>query len=396
MTPQERRTVASLATLYSFRMLGLFMVLPLLAVYAADVPGASPALIGLALGAYGLSQALLQIPLGWLSDQLGRKPVIIGGLLLFVLGSVFAALADNIYAIVAGRALQGAGAIASTVMALLADLTSEEQRTKAMALVGMSIGGSFAVALVLGPLVAGWAGLSGVFWLTAVLALGGILIVLTRVPTPAVSERHDEAGVRRGLIRASFVNPLLRRLNFSVFALHFTLMALFLVVPAALRDVAGLERDGHWLVYLPALLLSVAGMAPMMIQAERHGRLRLMFLVAIALLLLAVPLVIFSPTAFPLYLGVLVFFTGFNYLEATLPSLVSKVAGGEGRGTALGVFSTCQFFGTFAGGALGGWLLGQGGPQLLALCCAALALIWWLLFLPGGAIPAPASPAISR
>lgn len=396
MTAPERRTVASLATLYSFRMLGLFMVLPLLAVYAADMHGASPLMIGLALGAYGLTQALLQLPLGWLSDQVGRKPVIVGGLLLFVLGSVVAALSESIYGIVAGRALQGAGAIASTVMALLADLTGEEQRTKAMALVGMSIGGSFALALVLGPLVAGWSGLSAVFWFNALLALAGILIVLFRVPTPERGAAPAASGVRRGLLRDSLGDPTLQRLNFSIFALHFTLMALFLVVPAALLEVAGLERGSHWLVYLPALLVSVAGMVPMMIQGERHGRLRGMFLLAIGLLLVAMPLTLLSPAAWVLYLGVAVFFTGFNYLEATLPSLVSKVVTAEGKGTALGVFSTCQFLGTFAGGAAGGWLLQQGGALALAACCCALAALWWLLFLPGEAISLAARPLVSR
>lgn len=393
MTPLERRSVSSLALLYCFRMLGLFMVLPLLALYAADLPGADPLTIGLALGVYGLSQALLQIPLGWLSDQLGRKPVIIGGLLVFALGSVIAALADSIYGVVAGRALQGAGAIASTVMALVADLTREEQRTKAMALVGMSIGLSFAVALVLGPAVAAAGGLGAVFWFTSLLALAGIAIVLFLVPAPPRGLRHDEVGARSGLFMRSVRDGSLMRLNFAVFSLHFILMALFLVVPGLLLEVAGLPRDSHWLVYLPALALSIAGMVPMMILAERKGRLREMFLLGIGLLMLA--MVVLSATAIPLviYLGMWLFFVGFNYLEATLPSLVSKSVFPGGKGTALGIFSTCQFLGAFAGGAMGGWLVKSGGNSALVMACLGLALLWLLVFLPSGSVATAAAAA---
>ena len=261
MTALERRTVGSLALLYSFRMLGLFMVLPLLALYAADMPGATPSLIGLALGIYGLTQALLQIPFGWLSDRVGRKPVIIGGLLLFALGSVVAGMADSVTGIILGRTLQGAGAIASTVMALVADLTREEQRTKAMAIVGMSIGLSFAVALVLGPAVAAAGGLSAVFWFTAVLAIVGIVIVILLVPSPpAIGAEHSDVGTRAVLVGRSLRDPALARLNFGVFVLHFILMASFLVVPGFLEQTAGIDRERHWMVYLPALLLSIAGM----------------------------------------------------------------------------------------------------------------------------------------
>ena len=246
MTALERRTVSSLALLYSFRMLGLFMVLPLLALYAADLEGSSPGLIGLALGVYGLTQALLQVPLGWLSDQIGRKPVIIGGLLLFALGSVLAALADSLWGIVLGRALQGAGAIAATVMALVADLTSTEQRTKAMAVVGMSIGLSFAVALILGPAIAAAGGLSAVFWVTALLALGGIVIVVLLVPTPATTGiAHSEVGTKPDLFRPALRDPALARLNFGVFSLHFILMACFMVVPGALEQLAGVGQENR-------------------------------------------------------------------------------------------------------------------------------------------------------
>jgi len=392
MTALEKRTVGSLALLYSFRMLGLFMVLPLLALYAADFPGATPSLIGLALGIYGLTQALLQIPFGWLSDQVGRKPVIIGGLVLFALGSVVAAMADTVYGIVLGRTLQGAGAIASTVMALVADLTREEQRTKAMALVGISIGLSFAVALVLGPVVAAAGGLAAVFWFTALLAVAGVAIVVLLVPTPPkIGTEHNEVGARAGLIGRSLLDPALARLNFGVFTLHFILMASFLVVPGFLEQSAGIDRSQHWMVYLPALLLSIAGMVPLMILAERWGRLHQVFLFAIALVFAAIAMLGFTSTTAVFYLGLWVYFVGFNYLEATLPSLVSKTVFAGGKGTAMGVYSTCQFLGAFAGGAAGGWILQYMSVAALISVCMILAALWWLLVLPAG-LPSAVKP----
>ncbi|MCB1709319.1 MAG: MFS transporter [Halioglobus sp.] len=382
MTALERRSVSSLALLYSFRMLGLFMVLPLLSLYAGDMPGATPSLIGLALGAYGLTQAGLQLPLGWLSDQVGRKPVIIGGLLVFALGSVLAATADSLWGIVIGRAVQGAGAIAATVMALVADLTSTEQRTKAMAIVGMSIGLSFAVALVLGPVIAAVGGLASVFWVTALLAVGGIAIVALLVPTPdAGGVMHSDVGARPRLFGRALRDLALLRLNFGVFSLHFILMACFLVVPGALEQLAGVDRAHHWQVYLPVLVLSVVGMLPLMRIAERGGRPREMFLCGIALLALAIPMLGLASSAMVLYLALWLFFVGFNYLEATLPSQVSKSVFSGGKGTALGIYSTCQFLGTFAGGAGGGWLVQHFGQLSLVGLCLGLALAWWLLML---------------
>jgi len=397
MTSLERRSVSSLALLYSFRMLGLFMVLPLLALYAADLPDATPGLIGLALGAYGLTQAALQIPLGWLSDRVGRKPVIIGGLLLFTTGSIVAAMAGSLWGIIFGRILQGAGAIAATVMALVADLTSAEQRTKAMAIVGISIGLAFAVAMVLGPAVAAAGGLAAVFWLTALLAMGGIAIVVLLIPTPPPhSGAHSETGAQPGLLGRALRDPALARLNFGVFSLHFILTASFLVVPGALEQLAGVDRAHHWQIYLPVLALSVVGMVPLMRMAERGGRPREMFLTGIGLLLLSLLVLGVAGGPMSLYFGLWLFFVGFNYLEATLPSLVSKTVFSGGKGTALGIYSTSQFLGIFAGGAGGGWVVQHFGKAGLTGLCLSLAGCWLVLMLSQGRMPQPEPETVTE
>ena len=380
MTALERRTVTALAGLYSFRMLGLFMVLPLLSLYGAEFVGSTAFLLGLALGAYGLAQAALQIPLGLLSDRIGRLPVIIIGLLVFALGSLVAAQAESIYGIIGGRFLQGAGAIASTVMALVADLTRDEQRTKAMAVLGISIGVSFALALVVGPLLASWGGLSLVFYVTAVLAVAGIFVVLFAVPRAShIRTTHGEIGTVPGLIRRSLLDGALARLNCGIFVLHFILMAGFVALPLILEQELGVDRAGHWRVYLPTLVLSVAGMIPLMILAERLGRLKIAFLLAITCLGLSQWPISGQWGNSGFYFGLWLFFVGFNFLEASLPSLVSKTVYAGGKGTALGVYASFQFLGAFAGGACGGLALQYAGTDAVFVCCAILALAWALL-----------------
>lgn len=376
MSARETRAASGLALVFAFRMLGMFMVLPVLATYGMELKGATPTLIGLAIGAYGLTQALLQIPFGMLSDRIGRLPVIYFGLLIFAAGAVLAASADSIWGVIAGRILQGAGAISAAVMALLSDLTREQHRTKAMALIGMSIGVSFAVAMIVGPLLTRAFGLAGLFWTTAGMALLGMLVVAV-MPRAHRHLRHRESGVAKQALGATLRHSDLLRLDFSIMALHAILMASFVALPLALVDQASLPREQHWWVYLTALVVGFFGMVPFIIYGEKKRQMKRVLLGAVAVLLFAELFFWWFGTGlWPLVGGMIIFFVAFNLLEASLPSLISKVAPAGGKGTAMGVYSTSQFLGAGLGGVLGGWFYQQGGLALVFAGCAILCVLW--------------------
>ncbi|MEW6165123.1 MAG: MFS transporter [Pseudomonadota bacterium] len=372
MTPAERRAGAVLATIFGLRMLGLFLVLPVFSLLAARLPGGDDVmLVGLALGAYGLTQAFFQIPFGMASDRWGRKPVIVAGLLLFAAGSFLAAAAPDIHWMIAGRVLQGAGAISAAVSALAADLTREQHRTKVMAMIGASIGLVFAASLVVAPPLAAALGLSGLFALIGVLALAAIVLLLVAVP-PALTFSRPE--------RASFASVLfdakLARLNFGVFALHLMQTALWVVVPSALV-AGGLPGGEHWKVYLPAVLLSFAVMVPAIIAAERRGKVRPVYAGAVALLVIVQSgMALFGGGLWGTGAWLLLFFVAFNILEALQPSLISRLAPGGSRGAALGIYNTTQSAGLFLGGLLGGWLAKHFGAAAVHMACAAAGIIW--------------------
>lgn len=377
----EKVATLGLAGIYSLRMLGLFMLLPVFSLYAPQTyPDATPFLIGLAVGVYGLGQSFLQIPFGLASDRFGRKPMIYLGLTLFALGGLVSALADSIYGVVMGRALQGAGAIAAVCMALLADLTLEENRSKAMAAIGMSIGVSFMLAIVLGPLLTEWFGLAGVFWLTAAFALLGIVVCFAWLPKPVMASKQYDALPALDQFKQVAANVQLLRLNFSIFVLHLVLTAFFVVLPPLLKQYGGLEGRSHAYVYLPEMLLSFVAMLPLMILAEKKQKIKTVFQWAIVILLMAMVLLSVDYARFASQIVALfMFFFAFNLLEALLPSLVSKMAPAGARGTAMGLYSTGQFVGAFCGGVLAGWLMSVGVAAVF-WSLSALILLWlWLV-----------------
>ncbi|WP_059440155.1 MFS transporter [Comamonas sp. E6] len=383
MTSQERRSSGALALIFALRMLGLFLVLPVFMLEARKYPGGDdPAMIGLAMGLYGLTQALFQLPIGLASDRIGRKRVIVAGLLVFAAGSLIAAMADSLTGLMAGRAIQGAGAVSAAVTALLADLTRDGVRTKAMAMVGGSIGLMFALALVLAPLLNAWIGLSGIFGLTCALALAGIAVVLWVVPP----EPRQHADAPKGKFSELLGQSDLLRLNFGVFILHTVQMSMWVAVPAMLVQ-AGLAKEQHWHIYLPAVLLSFLAMG-LLFSMERKGKLRKALLGAIGLVLvvqIGLGMLAASgtiPTVWCMALLMFLFFCGFNALEATQPSLVSRMAPAPLRGAALGAYNTLQSLGLFAGGAFGGAVAKFAGVPGLFIMTAVLVALWLVVTWP--------------
>jgi MFS family permease len=382
MSPLEIRASLSLASIFALRMLGLFLILPVFAVHAVQLRGGdSYTLVGIALGIYGLSQGVLQIPYGIASDRYGRKRVIVIGLVLFALGSFVAAAADDIYLVILGRTIQGAGAIAAPVMAFLADLTREQHRTKAMAVVGSSIGLMFALSLVGAPVLYRYIGMGGIFVLTGVLALAAIWVVVKVVPEESVVRIETEEGhVEPANLAEVLKNTELLRLNAGIFCLHAVQMAIFVVVPLALMSAGGLPVDRHWEVYLPVVLASFALMLPPIFYAEKRNALKPVFLASIGLLLAVQLGLMFALENFAaLVILLLGFFVAFNILEASLPSLVSRIAPPGAKGAAMGVYNTTQALGLAVGGAAGGWLMQHYGQASVFVLGTVLIALWWIV-----------------
>lgn len=381
MTPVEMRATVSLAAIYGLRMFGMFSILPIFAIYASTFPEhPTPFMIGLALGAYGLTQALFQLPFGMASDKFGRKPMIYLGLSIFAIGSMVAALAMNIEGVIIGRAIQGAGAVSAVVTALLADLTRDENRTKAMATIGGTIGVAFAVSLVGGPLLNQWIGVPGIFVMTALLTLAAMAVVKFVVPDPVHSHYHSDASAAPAKLKDVLKNTQLLRLNFGIFALHAAQMAMFVVVPFAIVTSSGMHENQHWHIYLPVLLASFVLMVPAIIYAEKQAKMKLVFVSAIAMMLVAQLMFAISIEHFwGIVASLTLYFIAFNVLEASLPSIISKMAPAAAKGTAMGVYNTAQSLGVFVGGALGGYLSHKLGFASVFIFCSVMMFLWLIL-----------------
>lgn len=379
LNSREKRAAVTLASVFAFRMLGLFMLMPVLAIYGQELDGFSPLWIGIAIGAYGLTQAVLQIPMGWLSDKIGRKKVIVGGLFVFALGSVIAAMAESMQVLTLGRALQGMGAIASALLAFASDLSRDEQRPKVMAVIGMSIGMSFAAAMLLGPMVAASWGVSGVFWLTSILAVVGIFIVLLLVPKAINKAPKGDTLATMADIKKLIKHPQLARLDIGILLLHLSLTTIFVALPGQLIS-DGLIADHHWHLYIPVLVLAFVLMVPIMIIAIRKEKEKEAFLGSIALLMVSLlAMAIWVDSIIGLGICMLLYFVAFNFLEATMPALVSRLAPASQKGSAMGVYSSSQFFGAFLGGILGGYVAQVMSAQAVFAAAALVGLIWLIL-----------------
>tara|TARA_B100000929_G_scaffold273811_1_gene246474 strand:+ start:2188 stop:3402 length:1215 start_codon:yes stop_codon:yes gene_type:complete len=381
MPAKELKAALSLALVFFFRMLPLFMVLPVLSLSEDSYMHATPQLLGLALGIYGLTQACFQIPLGALSDQWGRKPIIVLGLVIFGLGSLIAATADSVYGLIIGRSLQGAGAVAAAIMALAADLTSEKSRTKAMACIGISIGAAFSTAFIFGPILYTYIGIKGLFFLSACFSILAIMMLLIIVPNPEEKSQNTNPSNLEE-VKSVFVNPSLIKLDISIFTSHLILMANFVVIPITLRDSMQLAPIAHWQVYLSSIFLSLFIMVPLIILGERLKKEKLFLILSILLIMLSqIGLALFGININFTVIFLVLFFGAFNYLEVLLPSEVSKTTPGNTKGTALGVYSTSQFIGIFVGGLAGGFFYQQFGLISVHLFCLFLAILWLLLIL---------------
>ena len=378
MNALERRSTFALSSIFALRMLGLFMIIPVFSVAGQSYQGATPALIGLAVGVYGLTQAILQIPFSLLADRFSRKPLVIIGLLLFALGGAVAAMSESIYGVIIGRAIAGGGAVSAVVMALLADVTREEQRSKAMAVMGMSIGVSFMVAFSLGPWLTSLVGISGLFWVTTVMGLAAISMLLF-VPKVTRHHKNYQQGYAAQLKQVLKMGDL-NRLHVSIFALHLLLTAMFVYMPSQLIQFAGIPLSSHGLVYLPLLIISLFFAFPSIILAEKYRKMRGIFLTAIAGIVLGLLVLIFGyESKYVLLAGLGLFFIAFNVMEALLPSWLSKSAPIQSKATAMGVNSSSQFLGAFFGGMIGGQLLLLNNTSLGWSILAAIAVVWLLI-----------------